>query len=124
MVGQVLIIAVQNAVEGRELGLAMAVTGFFRALGGAVGAAALGAVFSSRVGHTGTGTLALAHTGRLDVISAVHTVFLVTAPVALAALVVVFMLKEVPLRGPSGPARPAQPERQRAEHPEPAGAAR
>src|SRR5919204_7033316 len=45
MVGQVLIIAVQNSVEGRELGQAMALTGFFRALGGAVGAAALGAVF-------------------------------------------------------------------------------
>ena len=54
MVGQVLIIAVQNTVEGRELGLAMALTGFFRALGGAVGAAVLGAVFAARVGRAGT----------------------------------------------------------------------
>jgi sugar phosphate permease len=64
MVGQVLIIAVQNSVRGRELGLAMAVTGFFRALGGAVGAAVLGALFANRVGHTGTDTLALVHAGR------------------------------------------------------------
>jgi EmrB/QacA subfamily drug resistance transporter len=106
MVGQVLIIAVQNSVQGRELGLAMAVTGFFRALGGAVGAAVLGAVFASRVGHAGTGTLVLAHAGRLAVISGIHTVFLVTAPVALIALVVVLALKEVPLRGP-GPAKPS-----------------
>ena len=37
MVGQVLITAVQNSVDRRDLGLAMAVTGFFRALGGAAG---------------------------------------------------------------------------------------
>lgn len=124
MVGQVLIIAVQNSVEGRELGQAMAVTGFFRALGGAVGAAVLGAVFASSVGHTGTGTLALAHAGRLHVISAVHTVFIATAPVALLALAVVLALKEVPLRGPSGPARPAQPEPAGIRRPEPARATR
>ena len=60
-----LIIAVQNSVRGRELGLAMAVTGFFRALGGAVGAAVLGTLFANRVGHTGTDTLALVHAGAL-----------------------------------------------------------
>jgi MFS family permease len=112
MVGQVLIVAVQNTVERRELGLAMAVTGFFRALGGAVGAAVLGAVFASRIGHAGSGTLALAHAGRLDVISGLHTVFLAAAPIALLALVAVLALKEVPLRGPGGPARAAEPERQ------------
>jgi predicted MFS family arabinose efflux permease len=48
MVGQVLITAVQNDVDHRELGTAMATTTFFRGLGGAVGAAALGAVFASR----------------------------------------------------------------------------
>lgn len=112
MVGQVLIIAVQNSVEGRELGLAMAVTGFFRALGGAVGAAALGAVFAGTVGHAGTGTLALAQAGRQAVIFGVHTVFLVAAPIGLVALLVVAAIKEVPLRGPQpSPPRP-QPEPQ------------
>jgi MFS family permease len=100
MVGQVLITAVQNSVDRRELGLAMAVTGFFRALGGAVGAAALGAVFASRVGQAGAGTLALAHAGRSEVITGVQAVFLVAAPLALIALLTVLALREVPLRGP------------------------
>ncbi|MGZ4233199.1 MAG: MFS transporter, partial [Solirubrobacteraceae bacterium] len=68
MVGQVLITAVQNSVDRRELGLAMAVTGFFRALGGAVGAAILGAIFAARVGTAGTGTIAVGPSGRADVI--------------------------------------------------------
>jgi MFS family permease len=103
MVGQVLITAVQNSVDRRELGLAMAVTGFFRALGGAVGAAALGAVFASRVGGAGAGTLTLAHAGRSQVIAGVHAVFLVAAPLALIALLTVLALKEVPLQGPDRP---------------------
>jgi EmrB/QacA subfamily drug resistance transporter len=106
MVGQVLIIAVQNTVERRELGLAMALTGFFRALGGAVGAAVLGAVFAARAGHAGSGTLTLAHSGRAEVIAGVHAVFLVAAPLALVALVAVLAVKEVPLRGPERPATP------------------
>jgi MFS family permease len=98
MVGQVLIVAVQNSVDRRELGMAMAVTGFFRALGGAVGAAVLGAVFAARVGATGTGTLALHAGGRADVIGAVQDVFLVTAPFALIALLLVAALREIPLQ--------------------------
>jgi MFS family permease len=90
----------------------MAVTGFFRALGGAVGAAVLGAVFASRVGQAGAGTLALAHGGRSEVIAGVHAVFLVAAPLALIALLIVLALKEVPLRGPDRPAqRPPESER-------------
>jgi EmrB/QacA subfamily drug resistance transporter len=124
MVGQVLITGVQNSVDRRELGLAMAVTGFFRALGGATGAAALGAVFAARVGQAGSGTLALAHAGRLEVISGVHTVFLAAAPLALIALVAVLALKEVPLQGPSPPARPAEGGRPAPAQPAAAGATR
>jgi EmrB/QacA subfamily drug resistance transporter len=94
MVGQVLIVAVQNSVERRELGVATAATGFFRALGGAVGAAVLGAVFAGAVGPA----------ARADVIDAVQTVFLVAAPLAALAFVVVLALEEVPLRGPEQPA--------------------
>ena len=69
MVGQVLIVAVQNGVERRELGIAMATTSFFRALGGAVGAAVLGAVFAARAGmHAGEGGRQLAGAARADVI--------------------------------------------------------
>ena len=52
VVGQVLTVAVQNDVDRRQLGTAMAATTFFRGLGGAIGAAALGAVFAARAGVT------------------------------------------------------------------------
>jgi predicted MFS family arabinose efflux permease len=88
MVGQVLIVAVQNGVERRRLGVGMATTSFFRALGGAVGAAALGTVFASRLGPG----------ARADVIDAVQVVFLLGAGLAAVALLVVLRLEEVPLR--------------------------
>jgi MFS family permease len=95
MVTQVLVVAVQNNVERRELGVATATTGFFRAIGGAVGAAVLGAVFAARAGtHTSAGGQAL----RSDVIDGVQTVFLVAAPLAALGLLVVLLLPEVPLR--------------------------
>jgi EmrB/QacA subfamily drug resistance transporter len=97
MVTQVLVVAVQNSVERRELGVATATTGFFRALGGAVGAAVLGAVFAANVG------------GRAepDVADGVRSVFLVAAPIAALALLVVLFLEEVPLKGPGDHAKSA-----------------
>jgi EmrB/QacA subfamily drug resistance transporter len=83
MVTQVLVVAVQNSVERRQLGVATAATGFFRALGGAVGAAVLGAVFASRAG---------------DIVAAVQAVFVVAAPLAAVALVVLLWLPETPLQ--------------------------
>jgi EmrB/QacA subfamily drug resistance transporter len=99
MVSQFLVVAVQNAVDRAQLGIATATTGFFRALGGAVGAAMLGAVFTAR-------TAAGANVG-----DAVQTVFLVAAPLAAIALVIVARLPEVPLqeRAASGGSRPPQP---------------
>jgi EmrB/QacA subfamily drug resistance transporter len=95
MVTQVLVVAVQNNVERRELGVATATTGFFRAIGGAAGAAVLGAVFAARAGtHMSAGGQAL----RSDVIDGVQTVFLVAAPLAAVGLLVVLLLPEVPLR--------------------------
>jgi MFS family permease len=100
MVTQVLIVAVQNSVDRRELGIATATTGFFRALGGAVGAAVLGAVFAA---HTGThasdaGVQALGAAARGDIIDAVQTVFLIAAPLAALALVAVLWLPELQLK--------------------------
>jgi EmrB/QacA subfamily drug resistance transporter len=96
MVTQILVVAVQNGVEMRELGVATATAGFFRALGGAVGAAVLGAVFAARAGARASE--GGAHIVRADVIDAVQTVFLVAAPVAALALLVVLALPEAPLR--------------------------
>ncbi len=121
MVGQVLIVAVQNGVDRRQLGIAMATTSFFRGLGGAIGAAVLGAVFSARTGtivSTGAGLARAGMAARSDVIAGVQAVFLVAAPIALVALILVLGLEEVPLRpgpgpepaprrpGPEAPARP------------------
>jgi predicted MFS family arabinose efflux permease len=102
MVGQVLIVAVQNSVDRQRLGVAMATTNFFRALGGAVGAAVLGAIFAARAGSHTSATAAVA---RPDIIDVVQTVFIVAAPIAALALVVVLALEEVPLQG----RRAAQP---------------
>ena len=46
LVSQVLTIAIQNAVDRRDLGIATASANLFRSLGGAVGAAAFGAVYA------------------------------------------------------------------------------
>jgi EmrB/QacA subfamily drug resistance transporter len=100
MVTQVLITAVQNSVDRRELGIATATTGFFRALGGAVGAAVLGAVFAAQAGSgaSDAGRSGLDGVLRSDVIDGVQAVFLVAAPIAALALVAVLFLKEVSLR--------------------------
>jgi EmrB/QacA subfamily drug resistance transporter len=82
MVTQVLVVAVQNAVERTRLGTATAATGFFRALGGAAGAAALGAVFAAHDQNVAEG---------------VRIVFLSAAPLAGLALLVVLRLQEVRL---------------------------
>jgi EmrB/QacA subfamily drug resistance transporter len=81
MVTQVLVTAIQNTVERRELGVATATAGFFRALGGAVGAAILGAVFA----------------GQDTVVDGVQAVFTVAAPLAALALLAVLALRETPL---------------------------
>ncbi len=117
MVTQVLVVAVQNSVDRRELGTATAATGFFRALGGAVGAAVLGAVFAARTGvHASAGLHALGAGARADIVDAVQTVFLVAAPLAALALIIVLALPELPLQTrPEAPAEPsgadAQPSR-------------
>jgi predicted MFS family arabinose efflux permease len=114
MVGQVLIVAVQNGVERRRLGIGMATTNFFRGLGGAMGAAVLGAVFAAQTGSAGAATSVhgLSHAARAHVIDGVQTVFAVAAPVAALALLVVLLLREVPLSGPGQAGAPA-PERTR-----------
>jgi EmrB/QacA subfamily drug resistance transporter len=95
VVGQVLIVAVQNGVDRSRLGVAMAATSFFRGLGGAAGAAVLGAVFAGRVGgHPASG---LSGVARPEVIDGVAAVFAVAAPIAGLALLLTLMLPEATL---------------------------
>ena len=89
MVGQVLTVIVQNGVERKRLGTAMATTTFFRALGGAVGAAVLGAVFASQG----------------SVVEGVRLVFAIAAPLALLALALVWRLSETKLEEGAPPPR-------------------
>ncbi len=84
LVSQVLTLAIQNSVDRRDLGIATAAANLVRSLGGAIGAAAFGAIFASRI----------------DVPEeALQTVFLAAAPVAALGLLVVLALKEIPLGG-------------------------
>jgi EmrB/QacA subfamily drug resistance transporter len=127
LIMQVLTVAVQNAVDVRELGTATAALGFFRSMGAAFGTAILGAVLVSRLGYwlprlvpagsgvhisasasftaTPAAVRALPPDVRAGVVeSFVHslnTVFAVGVPIALAALILALFLKEIRLRDTS-----------------------
>ncbi|CAG4895125.1 MDR family MFS transporter [Paraburkholderia gardini] len=118
MVMQVLILAVQNAVEFRHMGVATSGATLFRSIGGSVGVAAFGAVFSrqlhSRLSELipagtelpqslGPATIHQLPTALRDdylqaFAGALHTVYFVAACVVVLAFVLAWMLKDIPLR--------------------------
>jgi EmrB/QacA subfamily drug resistance transporter len=125
---QIVVTAVQNAVDRRDMGTATASVTFFRSLGGAFGTAIFGAVLTNRVSHylagAADGTVpagadeiannvqaiqALPPDARavfLDAwVNAVHDVFVVAIPFAVAALVLSFFIPEQELK--QAPAEPA-----------------
>jgi len=135
MVTQVLVVAIQNAVDRREIGTATASANLFRAVGGSVGVAIYGAVFANGLRHwlplTLPGRLPAgvdphgiqASPGRIHafpaavqhgiaqaVANSLHDVFLTAAPIALAGFLVVLFLRERPLRGPSQARTGARPQ--------------
>lgn len=120
LVMPVMTVAVQNAVDRRDLGAATASVGFFRSLGGSVGVALFGAAFAADVearlnaaglpgisgrevmerGIAALGTLPDA--ARASALTAFEhgfsTLFLLAAALALLSFVMTLFLKELPLR--------------------------
>jgi len=94
MVSHILTVALQNAVERRDLGIATASANLVRSLGGSIGVAVFGAVFAGRLDRQPGEVV------RLDpaaVADALQPVFLVAAPFALAGFLVVLLLRETPV---------------------------
>jgi hypothetical protein len=121
MVMQVLVLAVQNAVDYRFLGVATAGSTLFRQVGGSIGVAAFGAIFANRLGDelaarlpSGARVPTVAnpaviralptplHRAFVDAFAvSLRPVFLVAAAISLAAFLLTWWLPEVPLRGPA-----------------------
>ncbi len=66
LVMQVLVLAVQNAVDYAELGVATSGATLFRSMGGSLGTAVLGAIFTNRLTHELAGLARRAGRLRLD----------------------------------------------------------
>lgn len=122
MVMQVLVIAVQNAVDYSELGVATSGATLFRSIGGAVGTAIFGAIFTNRLGvnlvkylPSGVTPDQLAeaqgnpqalnklpadvhHGYVLAYAHSLQTVFLIGVPIAILAFALTWLLTEHPLR--------------------------
>ena len=125
LVMPVLVLAVQNAVDHRDMGAATASTAFFRSIGGSFGIAIFGAIFINRLGYWLPKTMPVSahldgtklagllhespvqlkslppriHTGLVEgIANSLHSVFLWAIPLGVAAFLVSLLLREVPLR--------------------------
>lgn len=116
MVMQILVMAVQNAVDYNQLGVATSGTTLFRSIGGSVGAALFGAIFAYTLdqqisatapdlqGTTNNPAAIAALSGELKAtydelfVSSLHPVFRTASAMALIAFLLSFAIKEVPLR--------------------------
>jgi EmrB/QacA subfamily drug resistance transporter len=118
MVMQVLVLAVQNSVDYKQLGVATSGTMLFRSIGGAIGVSLFGAIFANGlarnlhdVGLSGAGVMSAVNPMALQamspsarapyleaVMTALHPVFLLAAAVAAMGFVLTWLLHETPLR--------------------------
>jgi EmrB/QacA subfamily drug resistance transporter len=124
MVMQVLVLVVQNAVGYRNLGAATSAATFFRSIGGSLGVAVFGAIFSNQLAEnlsrylpSGSASAdidsgaVLSDPSQLQQLSApvrdgyaqafavsMDTVFLAAVPIALVGFVLAWFLPELPLR--------------------------
>ncbi len=121
MVMQILVLAVQNEAPIEDLGVATSTVGFFRAVGGSVGVAAFGALFTSRLTAL-LGAKADLHitpevvrglapgareTTAVAFADAITRVFEFAVPLLLLGFVLACFIKETPLRTSSGDVRRA-----------------
>jgi len=117
---QVLILAVQNAADYRDLGVATASATLFRSMGGTIGVPIFGAIFTNQFAsqlasrlppgaagelpsHLGPGQIGQLPPSIRDpyidaYAAALHPVFLIAAFVAVAAFAFIWLLEERPLR--------------------------
>jgi EmrB/QacA subfamily drug resistance transporter len=125
LVMQVLVLLAQNSVDYRNLGVATSGVTLFRQVGGCIGVALFGAIFSNEFtanlrhalpGVHATGSLDLAEIKRLPpgahdayihaLTDALHPVFLAAAGVCAIAFVLACLLPEVALRTTAGAPSP------------------
>jgi len=142
LVMQILVLAVQNAVDFRDMGVATSSSQFFRSMGGTIGTAIFGTILSNQLAHNlaerlpvgsapaGGGDLAksperiaaLPPLIKADVIEAfvdsLHIVFLAAVPVIAVAFVLSFFIKELPLRTHADAPTPAATDDQRSVEPD------
>ncbi|WP_369247293.1 MDR family MFS transporter [Streptomyces sp. R41] len=93
----------QNSVEMRDMGVASAGVTLFRTIGGSLGVAVFGSLFTRALQGrrpTDTGYLASAADGT-------QQIFLLAAVVCAIAFIAALAVREVPLRGPGAPAQRA-----------------
>jgi EmrB/QacA subfamily drug resistance transporter len=121
MVMQVLVLAVQNAVDYSDLGVATSGATLFRSIGGSLGTAVLGAIFSNRLSSELRSALPARHSGALSAhgvspkaiaalppplrtdylhafTNSLGTVFEVASTIAVAAFVFSWFIRQLPLR--------------------------
>ncbi len=127
---QVLTLVVQNAVPMSQMGVATSSVTFFRSMGGAIGASALGAVLTARLGyefprHLPASALAAGdkvaqlvqspaalkaigrtnpalHEGIIQAYShAIDSLFLIAVPVSVLSVIAALFVRQVQLRGGS-----------------------
>jgi EmrB/QacA subfamily drug resistance transporter len=121
LVMQVLVLAAQNAVNHRDLGLATSGTTLFRSIGGTIGVSLFGAIFTANLADNLQGAFpaganlpsasapaaiqGLSSTAHILYVeaftAALHPVFLRAAMIAAFGFALTWFLREVPLRGPA-----------------------
>jgi len=116
---QTIVIALQNSVDFKDMGVATSSNTFFRSLGSVFGTAAFGTILTNQLGHylsksgfspeqvglieNNTAAIAaLPAEGKIAALNAFvdsfHVVFIVAAPVVAIGFILALFLRETPLR--------------------------